>query len=66
MHSPFRELVVVVSLHRGFGLLEADVVEAGKRGSVDVRDSVVWNQEQLLCVWEWEHGHNKLTIDFTT
>ena len=62
--------MVIVSLHCGFGLLEADVVEAGKRGSVDVRDLVVWNQEQLLCAWEWkrewEHGHNKLTIDFTT
>ena len=41
--------MVVVALNGGLGLLEADVVEPSKRGAADVRDTVVRNEEQLLC-----------------
>ena len=40
--------MVVVAFNGGLGLLETDVVEPCKRGSVDVSDVVVRNQEQLL------------------
>lgn len=40
---PFRAPVVIVPLDGGCGLLETDVIEAGKGGTADVFDSVVWN-----------------------
>ena len=38
----------VVPIDGGFGLLEADVIEAGKRGSVDVGDGVIRDQKMLF------------------
>lgn len=40
--------MVIVALHFSFRFLEANVVEAGKRGAVDVLDGVIGHQEVLL------------------
>lgn len=40
--------MVIVALDGGCGLLETDVIEAGKGGAAYVFDSVVWNEELLL------------------
>lgn len=44
--------MVIVSLNSGRGLLETDIIEAGKRGSADVFDSVIWDQKLLLLEQE--------------
>lgn len=44
--------MIVVALHFRLRLLEADVVEAGKRGSVDVFDGVIGHQKVLLPAHE--------------
>lgn len=44
--------MIVVALHFRLRLLEADVVEAGKRGSVDVFDGVIGHQKVFLPAHE--------------
>lgn len=44
--------MVIVPLNSGRGLLETDIIEAGKRGSADVFDSVIWDQKLLLLEQE--------------
>lgn len=44
--------MVIVPLNRGRGLLETDIIEAGKRGAADVFDSVIWDQKLLLLEQE--------------
>ena len=46
--EPLRVAVEVVTLDAGGGLLEADVVEPGEAGTVDILDCVVRDQEVLL------------------
>lgn len=61
---PFWAPVVIVPLNRGRGLLETDIIEAGKRGAADVFDSVIWDQKLLLLEQEdtagvLERGSNR-------
>lgn len=49
---PFGRAMIVVALHFRLRLLEADVVEAGKRGSVDVFDGVIGHQKVFLPAHE--------------
>ncbi len=51
---PLRAAVVVVALNGGRALLEADVVEAGEAGAVDVLNSVVGHQKVFLPAHEHE------------
>lgn len=44
--------MVVVALHFGFRFLEADVIEARKRGAVDVLYGVIGHQEVLFPAHE--------------
>ena len=46
--EPFGVAMEVVSLYAGGRLLEADVVEAGKAGAVDVLDGVVRHQKMFF------------------
>ena len=46
--EPLRVAVEVVTLDAGGGLLEADVVEPGEAGTVDILDCAVRDQEVLL------------------
>ena len=46
--EPFGVSVEIVSLYTGGRLLEADVVEAGKTGTIDIFDCVIGNQKMFL------------------
>ena len=50
--------MIVVALDGAGRPLKADVVEAGKRGSSDVLDSVIWDQEVFLAQTSTQLLHN--------
>lgn len=52
--KPFRRPVIVVSLHECFWFLEADVVEAGKRGTVNIANRMIGHKEVLLPSHEYK------------
>ena len=46
--EPFGVSVEIVALYAGGGLLEADVIEAGKTCTIDIFDCVIRNKEVFL------------------